>query len=281
MPSDDGIAFYNSQLLTSVTPITDFQRQVESNQQGKRAAKLYQFNATTIDTLRADDLHRDPLDRPGDLAVVPPQRQRRHQHDPAASAASSAGRSPSLVGFNQPKITQMAWENAIGQIRSNVEKEAMEEGLERTQREAATRNAALAQYLIGGDRVALPEHPDRGALAPLAARERPDRRQDRVRQRQGAVRRRRPAAALALPARRGRLGRPAPQLGHGQLLARLHRERRRQGRPEPDGRDPGRRPRARRRGRGRRSPGTSTTRPTSGPSRRRRRRTTRRSPRSA
>ena len=31
LPSDDGIAFYNSQLLTSVTPITDFQRQIASD----------------------------------------------------------------------------------------------------------------------------------------------------------------------------------------------------------------------------------------------------------
>ncbi len=59
----------------------------------------------------------------------------------------------SLVGYNQSRITQMAWDNAIGQIRSNIDKEAMAEGVERTQREAATRNAALAQYLIGGNRV--------------------------------------------------------------------------------------------------------------------------------
>ena len=28
MPSDNGIAFYNSQMMTSVTPITDFQNQI-------------------------------------------------------------------------------------------------------------------------------------------------------------------------------------------------------------------------------------------------------------
>jgi hypothetical protein len=37
-------------------------------------------------------------------------------------------------------------------MRQDVETEAMQEGLERTSREAAERNARLAQYLIGGDR---------------------------------------------------------------------------------------------------------------------------------
>ena len=49
LPSDDGIAFYNSQLLTSATPITDFQNQIASDPQGRKAAKLYEFSATSYD----------------------------------------------------------------------------------------------------------------------------------------------------------------------------------------------------------------------------------------
>ena len=49
MTSDDGIAFYNKQQLTSVTPVWDFQNRVASDAQGQRATKLYQFNATTYD----------------------------------------------------------------------------------------------------------------------------------------------------------------------------------------------------------------------------------------
>ena len=49
LPSDDGIAFYNKQSLVSVTPITDFQNQIAADDQGRRAAKLYQFSATTYD----------------------------------------------------------------------------------------------------------------------------------------------------------------------------------------------------------------------------------------
>ena len=76
LPSDDGIAFYNSQLLTSATPITDFQNQIASDPQGRRAAKLYEFSATSIDAaqltvytvLRASGLV--------DLARVQPQYRR-------------------------------------------------------------------------------------------------------------------------------------------------------------------------------------------------------------
>ena len=49
MASDDGIAFYNKQQFTSVTPVWDFQNRIASDAQGQRAAKLYQFNATTFD----------------------------------------------------------------------------------------------------------------------------------------------------------------------------------------------------------------------------------------
>ncbi|HEY2155911.1 MAG TPA: hypothetical protein VGH33_09800, partial [Isosphaeraceae bacterium] len=47
---DQGIAFTNSQYLTSVTPITDFERQVEQDPKGRRAAKLYHFSATSVDS---------------------------------------------------------------------------------------------------------------------------------------------------------------------------------------------------------------------------------------
>ncbi len=60
LPSDDGIAFYNQQMLTSVTPITDFQKQLQNDQQGQRAAKMYQFKATQSDSALTDHHGRDP-----------------------------------------------------------------------------------------------------------------------------------------------------------------------------------------------------------------------------
>ena len=91
------------------------------------------------------------------------------------SSATTRRRSP-----NSPGRTRS------GQIRSNVEKEAMEEGWQRTQQEAATRNASLAQYLIGGDRVLFRNLLIEGPFPAIPARERADRRQARVRQRQAS-----------------------------------------------------------------------------------------------
>ena len=151
LPSDDGILFYNSQMLTSVTPIWDFQRQVEANQQGKRAAKMYEFGATSVDnseltvytTITTDGLAITPAYRHNvgaDINTTPQQGK--------GFARAVAG----VIGFNQTKITQLAYENAIGQIRSNIEKEAQEEGVERTSQEAAQRNVGLRQILVGGHR---------------------------------------------------------------------------------------------------------------------------------
>ncbi len=152
LPSNDGISFYNRQRLTSVTPVWDFQKQVQSDQKGKRAAKMYQFNATTFDQ---SELTIYTVIRSSGLSIIPA-----YTHNVNADInttpqqrAKLARAIASLVGYNQTKITQLAWQGAIGRIRSDVPKEAMEEGVARTQQEAAQRNAALAQYLIGGNRV--------------------------------------------------------------------------------------------------------------------------------
>lgn len=154
LPSDDGIAFYNQQSLTSVTPIWDFQRQVEQNPQGRRAAKMYQFNATQSDN---SVLTITVVIRPSGLSIYPSYN---HNVDADISTTPQEGGGfaraiASLVGFNQPRITEMTYAQAIPRIRSNVEVEAQEEANERTSREAAQQNSRLAQYLIGGDRATI------------------------------------------------------------------------------------------------------------------------------
>lgn len=153
IPSDDGIAFYNRQAMTSVTPITDFQKQVAANPQGKRAAKMYQFNATQSDN---SVLTITIVIRPSSGITIYPTYQHNVNADINTTPQARGGLTrafASLLGFDQTKITQMAWENAIGQIRSNVVKEAQLEANERTSKEAAQRNTQLAQYLVGGDRL--------------------------------------------------------------------------------------------------------------------------------
>ncbi len=151
LQSDDGIAFYNSQLMNSVTPIWDFQQQVQSDPKGKRAAKMYQFNATSTD---ASELFIYTVIRPSGLQIYPAYRHNVGADintTPQPRGGLQRGIA-SLIGFNQQRITQMAWENAIGPMRANVEKEAMDEGMERTGREAAQRNANLSHILVGGSR---------------------------------------------------------------------------------------------------------------------------------
>jgi hypothetical protein len=154
LPSDDGIAFYNKQLLTSVTPIHDFQNQVSSDRKGRRAAKMYYFNATSMDQ--------------SELTVIGVLRSTGLQLLPAASHSVGAAISSlpikgkgfgrfiaALIGMNQGKITQKVYEGAIGQIQQNVVKEAGEMSLERTSQEAAQRNMQFARFLLGNDTVAI------------------------------------------------------------------------------------------------------------------------------
>ena len=151
LTSDYGIAFYNSQMFTSVTPITDFQKQVESDPQGRRATMLYKFDMTTTDTA---ELNITVIFSPSGIQIVPSYK---HNADaiikttpqPCSHVLRSAA---SIAGYDQQKIEKLAYDNAIGKIRSNIETEAMAEGLERTSKEASQRNASLAQYLIGNNR---------------------------------------------------------------------------------------------------------------------------------
>ena len=130
MPSDDGIAFFNSQLLTSITPITDFQNQIASDSQGQRAAKLYHFDATTYDW---SELTITTVLRPSGLQITPSYR---HNINAAICSQPEPGGGvgrliAGLIGMNQQKITDKVYEGAIGQFQQRIPEEAMEEGLER------------------------------------------------------------------------------------------------------------------------------------------------------
>jgi hypothetical protein len=142
LPSDDGIAFYNSQLYTSVTPIWDFQNQVAANPQGQRATKLYQFAATTYDW---SELTVTTVLRNSGLQIWP---NYRHAIDAAISSAPTPGGGlgraiAALVGMNQQKINGRVYQGSIGQFRQRIPVEAQEEGEERIAVEAARRNADL------------------------------------------------------------------------------------------------------------------------------------------
>jgi len=169
LPSDNGISFYNSQMLQSTTPITDFQNQIAADQQGQRAAKMYQFTATTFDT--AEQTIYALLNTAG-LYLTPSS-----SHNISAQICSypQAGGGltraiAGLIGFNQNKITNMVYENAMPRFQQQIPQEAQEEAEERIAGELAQRNADIQRYLIGNDTLAVQDF----LVTSLSLRSRPD-----------------------------------------------------------------------------------------------------------
>ena len=232
MPSDDGIAFYNSQMLTSVTPITDFQQQVAAAT--SRASGRPSSTSSARPRRTRSELTIIAVIRPTGLSICPsyqPQRRRRHQHDPAAAAARARPgdrrRWSASTSRRSPRWSRRTRSARSGRTSCRRRWRRAWSGPRAGGRQ---RNATLAQYLIGDNRAAfrnilieglsLRSRPENaligGKLEYLNAGE--------------PGRRRRPAAAALRRPDRGRLGRPAPQLDHDQLHPRLPPERRRQGR---------------------------------------------------
>jgi hypothetical protein len=150
LPSDDGIAFYNSQQYTSVTPVWDFQNRIASNPQGQRAVKLYQFSATTYDWA---ELTITTVLRGNGLSIWPSYR---HAIDAGISSAPTAGGGmgraiAALIGMDQDRINQKVYEGAIGEFRQQIPIEAQEEGAERIAAETAQRNADLKERGLVGN----------------------------------------------------------------------------------------------------------------------------------
>ncbi len=151
VPSDDGIAFYLSQFYTSVTPIWDFQSRMAADPQGRRAAKMYSFWATSVDnaeiiittTIRPSGLEIQPDYRHGISAQVWSQ--------PAAEGA--CGRAiAALLGMNQDRITSKVRDETLKDFQARIPAEAMEEGLERITAEKEKRDAELKSRFVVGDR---------------------------------------------------------------------------------------------------------------------------------
>ena len=220
MSSDNGIAFYNSQMMWSVTPIWDFQKQMASDPRGQRATRMYQFSATTQDYAQLTIV---AVFGPNGLQLGP---QYQHNVDAIICSVPQPGRNfartiASLIGFNQTRITQQVKEGALPKMQQNVVQEAAELGAERTAQEAAIRNVTYEEYLIGYDRLALGNLLIEG----LSMRSRPIR--GRVRRRPALARCSRPGRAdlpsgkLARRARAGGLRRRPPELDHDESLAGL------------------------------------------------------------
>ncbi len=155
LPNDTGISFYNSQSMTSVTPIHDFQQQIEQDPQGRKAANLYVFNCTTYDW---SNLTITAVITPSGLNLIP---SATHAVDAAIGSAPTCGRElgrdiAALIGMNQQKINQKVKDGALPQFQQRIPQEAAEETQEKLSVEEAQRNADLrSKYLIGNDTAAV------------------------------------------------------------------------------------------------------------------------------
>ena len=151
IPSNDAIAFYNRQRYTSVTPVWDFNQQIAADPEGQRVTRMYCFTATSID--HAEITIATGI-RPSGLSLKPS-----YSHDVSLQIGSAPVQGgelarflASLIGFDQQRINQQVWEGALPRTRTNLEREALEEGTQRTSKEAADRNVTWSQYLHGNGR---------------------------------------------------------------------------------------------------------------------------------
>ena len=170
MPSDDGIAFYNKQQFTSVTPVWDFQNRMAADPQGQRATKLYVFNATTYDSA---ELTITTVLRPSGLQIAPSYT---HAIDAAITSAPTCGKDlgraiAALIGLDQDRINQKVYEGSIGRFRQEIPQEALEEAQERIGGETVERNADLrARGLVGDGTVVVKDF----VITNLSLRSRPE-----------------------------------------------------------------------------------------------------------
>ena len=150
MPSSDGIAFYNSQYSYSVTPIQGFQQQVEADPQGRQAANLYQFAATSYNT---NHITAVAVLTPNGLFVEP-------QNAPSVSAAFGAAPQPgfgpglirgiaSLIGLDRQAILERLQQQALPRIQQETVQGTRELAAIKAGQEQARQNALIRQYLVG------------------------------------------------------------------------------------------------------------------------------------
>lgn len=148
VPTADGIQVSISQALNSTTPIAGFQQRVAEDPQGERATQMYQFDATSQNNaiLTITVLFR----LSSGIQLAPG-----YQHGISAMVNSNPlpGKGlnrfiASLIGFNQDRITEQVYEEAIVQIRQEILEGSAELAGIKASEKAAELNAKVRPYVI-------------------------------------------------------------------------------------------------------------------------------------
>jgi hypothetical protein len=155
IPSDEGIAFYNSQLASTATPITDFQQQLQQDNRGRKISKLYYFTAESFDQ---PNLTIFAVIRPSTGLSL--SSSYAHNVSAAFDALPIQGKGLargvlSIIGLNRQKLTQKVGDQATPRIASGVVKGAEEESAERIPIAEAEQNAKLRKVLVGNNTAAI------------------------------------------------------------------------------------------------------------------------------
>jgi hypothetical protein len=155
LPSDEGIAFFNSQSSSTYTPITDFQDQLEQDRRGRQVARLYYFQAASYDT---PELTITAIIRPSTGLSLTPS----FTHCVGASFDATPIHCTELtraalasIGLNREKLIEKVREQATPRIAEGVVEGATEEAAERMPGEEARQNANLRRVLVGNDTAAV------------------------------------------------------------------------------------------------------------------------------
>ena len=158
LPSDEGIAFYNSQLGSTYTPVTDFQQQLQQDQRGRKVAKLYTFAAQTYDT---PNVTVTAIIRPSTGLTLWPASS--HAVRAAFEAYPNPGKGLArgvlaIIGLNREKLTEKVGQQALPKMASGVEVNANEEAWSRIPGAEAEQNAKLRKVLVGGNTAVIKEY---------------------------------------------------------------------------------------------------------------------------
>ena len=170
LPSDEGIAFYNSQLASTSTPITDFQQQLEQDRRGRKIAKIYYFSAASYDN---PSLTINAIIRPTTglaLARRTPTTSARRLAPYRSRGRGLARGVLAIIGLNREKLVDKVGQQAIPKIAQGVVVGAEEESAERIPVAQEEQNVKLRKVLIGNNTAAIQDY----RITELSFRSRPE-----------------------------------------------------------------------------------------------------------
>lgn len=149
IPSADAISFYIRQAMTSVTPVNDFEQQVEANRGGRLLTRAYSLG----NTIQNDSiLTMSFAIRPSSGVAMSPAYQNNVRPNLSLTPRQGGGLTRAfmgMAGMDRQSITNQIYSRSIGQIQSETETSSLELGQLRANEAALQLNTAITPYRRG------------------------------------------------------------------------------------------------------------------------------------